>query len=184
MPEHVNGMAVEYVGIDTIAPAPWNVRTGHDVEGIAESITENEFRDPIEVWGEVIVAGAGRWMAAKQLGMETVPVIYHEFASLAAAQKYAIANNRETDKSEFDLSALTAQLEELDSLAGTGFDPLPPPDDPPPSHHDEQTEHADEPEDAQVCFRVVVPAVEADEFGEALAAFAEAYEWAEVTRRA
>ena len=180
MAQAVNGMAIEWVGTDSIAPAEWNVRVGHDVDGIAESITENQFRDPIEVWGEVIVAGAGRWMAAKQLGMETVPVIYHEFASLAAAQKYAIANNRETDKSEFDLPALEAQLAELDSLAGTGFDPLPDADPPPVSWN---ADSDDETADGQVCFRLIVPAAEADAFALVLEQFAAGYEWVEVTRR-
>ena len=49
MAEHSNGMAIEWVGIDEIAPAEWNARTGHDVNGIAESIEVNDFRDPIEV---------------------------------------------------------------------------------------------------------------------------------------
>ena len=123
MAQAVNGMAIEWVGTDSIAPAEWNVRTGHDVDGIAESIEVNGFRDPIEVWRETgeIVAGAGRWEAAKQLTLDAVPVVYHDFEDLRAAKRYAIANNRLTDKSEFDLPALTAQLEELESLAGTGF---------------------------------------------------------------
>ena len=107
-----------------IHPAPWNVRTGHDVAGIAESIRINGFRDPIEVWRKTgeIVAGEGRYHAAVMLELVEVPVIFHDFDSLASAKRYAIANNRLTDKSEWDLPALTDTLGELDSLAGTGFD--------------------------------------------------------------
>ena len=123
MAQAVNGMAIEWVGTDSIAPAEWNVRTGHDVDGIAESIIENGFRDPIEVWRDTgeIVRGNGTWKAAKLLGLDMVPIIRHDFADLAAAKRYAIAHNRLGDKSEFDLPALEAQLAELDSLAGTGF---------------------------------------------------------------
>ena len=38
MSEHSNGMAIEWVGVDEITPADWNVRVGHDVEGIAEQV--------------------------------------------------------------------------------------------------------------------------------------------------
>ena len=109
--------------ITEIKPAPWNVRGGHDVEGIAESIRVNGFRDPIEVWTKTgeIVAGEGRYHAAKRLGLETVPVVEHDFDSLASAKRYSIANNRLTDKSEFDGAGLFAQLEELPTLDGTGF---------------------------------------------------------------
>lgn len=126
-------MNVTLTPLADIHPAPWNVRTGHDVDGIAESIRINGFRDPIEVWRETgeIVAGEGRYHAAKALALAEVPVIYHDFGGLAEAKRYGIANNRLGDKSEWDLPALESQLEELDSLAGTGFgeDDLPDPDD-------------------------------------------------------
>ena len=117
------GVVVESLPLTDIHPAPWNVRTGHDIDGIVESIRINGFRDPIEVWGDTgeIVAGEGRYHAAKVLGMETVPVIRHTFDSLASAKRYAIANNRLTDKSAFDLPALAAQLNDLPDLDGTGF---------------------------------------------------------------
>ena len=36
--------------LSTVAPATWNVRTEHDLEGIASSIRVHGFRDPVEVW--------------------------------------------------------------------------------------------------------------------------------------
>lgn len=117
-------LAIEQVDLDAIHPAPWNVRTGHAVSAIAESIRVNGFRDPIEAWRKTgeIVAGEGRYLAARHLGLSTVPVVWHEFDSLASAKRYAIANNRLTDRSHFELEALRDQLEELGSLAGTGYD--------------------------------------------------------------
>ena len=116
----------------SIIAAPWNARTGHDLDGIAESIRVNGFRDPSEVWatqlGErlpephEIVAGEGRWRAAAEvLGMDVVPVVEQEFGDLQAAQRYAIANNRLTDKSGFDAEVLLVQLDDLPDLYGTGF---------------------------------------------------------------
>ncbi len=117
---------------DSLTPASWNARTGHDVDGIADSIRTNGFRDPIEVWATTngapidapheIVAGEGRWRAAAQLELGEVPVIEHDFSDLIAAQRYSIANNRHTDKSLFDDDALLAQLEDLPDLEGTGFE--------------------------------------------------------------
>lgn len=115
--------SVELVSLDDIHPAPWNVRTGHDIDAIVESIRINGFRDPIEAWrttGE-IVAGEGRYHAARRLGLPTVPVIWHEFDSLASAKRYGIANNKTGDSSRFDEEALHEQLAELASLEGTGF---------------------------------------------------------------
>jgi hypothetical protein len=107
------------------------VRTDHDVDAIAESIKVNGFRDPIELWAtedgkplpepHTIVAGEGRYLAARRLVLQDVPCIEFDFDSLASAKRYAIANNRLTDKSAFDDAALLAQLEELPTLEGTGF---------------------------------------------------------------
>lgn len=117
-------LVVELVSTDAIRPAPWNVRTGHDVAGIADSLRVHGFRDPIEVWRDTgeIVAGEGRYRAALQLELDRVPVIWHDFDSLASAKRYAIANNRLGDKSQFDHAALVDQLQSLDGLDGTGFD--------------------------------------------------------------
>ena len=115
-----------------IIPAPWNVRTDHDVEGIAESIRVNSFRDPIEVWastGEqrldyphLIVAGEGRWRAATDiLNLPEIPVVEYDFDDENAAKRYSIANNRLTDLSSYDEPALLSQLEALPELDGTGF---------------------------------------------------------------
>jgi hypothetical protein len=115
------------MALSEIKPAPWNARAGHAVEAIAESISVNGFRDPIEVWAETgeIVAGEGRYHAAVALGLSTVPVILHVFDSLASARRYSIANNRLAERSAWDLPALQADLKELQGLGGltgTGFD--------------------------------------------------------------
>lgn len=130
-------MTVTQVRLCDIRPAAWNARTSHAVDAIAESISVNGFRDPIEVWRQTgeIVAGEGRYLAALALGMDTVPVIWHEFDSLLDAQRYHIANNRLTDRSEWKLDELKQQLEQLGTLEGTGFDafalhPVEPANDP------------------------------------------------------
>lgn len=110
---------------DKLHPAEWNVRTGHDIQGIAESIAINGFRDPIEAWRTTgdIVAGEGRWRAATEvLGLTSIPVIWHDFPDLAAAKTYALASNALTDRSVMDLPRLADTLGELPSLAGTGIE--------------------------------------------------------------
>ena len=125
-------MNVVMRSVQSIRPADWNVRTDHDLDGIAESIRVNGFRDPIEVWASTngkpndppheIVVGEGRYRAAVEVvGMTEVPVVGHDFADLDAAKRYSIANNRLTDKSGFDSPRLLAQLEALPELDGTGF---------------------------------------------------------------
>ena len=119
--------------IDSVEPPEWNARTNHDIDGIVASIRVNGFRDPIEVWAtqggkrlpepHAIVAGEGRYRAAVFLDMAEVPVVEFEFADLDAARRYAIANNRLTDKSEWDLDELVNSLSSLPDLEGTGFTP-------------------------------------------------------------
>ena len=117
----------------SIEPPEWNARTNHDIDGIVESIRVNGFRDPIEVWAtqggkrlpepHTIVAGEGRYRAAVFLDMAEVPVVEFDFDDLDAARRYAIANNRLTDKSEWDLDELVNSLSSLPDLDGTGFTP-------------------------------------------------------------
>ena len=87
---------------------------------IAASIREFGFTNPILVDGENgIIAGHGRLLAARQLGMKTVPVI--ELAGLSEAQKraYIIADNKLALNAGWDNELLGLELGELKDL---GFD--------------------------------------------------------------
>jgi ParB-like chromosome segregation protein Spo0J len=87
-------LAVEYRAIGDLIPYARNART-HSAAQVAGSIREYGFTNPVLVDGESgIIAGHGRVMAARQLGLATVPVI--ELAHLTPAQKqaYILADNQ------------------------------------------------------------------------------------------
>ena len=87
---------------------------------IAASIREFGWTNPILVDGDNgIIAGHGRLLAARKLGMSTVPVI--ELAGLSEAQKraYIIADNKLALNAGWDNELLGLELGELDAL---GFD--------------------------------------------------------------
>ena len=72
-------LRIEYLPVDALKPYERNARKHKkdDVDMIVRSIEEFGFDDPIGVWGDknFIVEGHGRLLAAKKLGMKTVPVI-------------------------------------------------------------------------------------------------------------
>lgn len=62
---------------------------------IAKLIEKHGFDVPIVVDGKgTIIKGHGRWLAAKELGMETVPVLVRADLTAAAAAEARIADNR------------------------------------------------------------------------------------------
>lgn len=88
---------VEYRPAAALIPFANNARTHSDaqVAQIAASIREFGWTNPILVDGENgIIAGHGRLLAARKLGMKEVPVI--ELAGLSNSQKRAlvIADNK------------------------------------------------------------------------------------------
>jgi len=97
------------------------------VAKVAASIKEFGWRQPIVVDTEgVIVAGHTRLLAARRLGMTTVPV--HVAANLtpAKAKAYRLMDNRSHEEAEWDMELLPLELEDLKSsefgLGLTGFD--------------------------------------------------------------
>lgn len=84
---------------------------------IAESIREFRFTTPILVTtdGE-IVAGHGRYQAAKLLGMETVPVICIDHLGPQQIRALRIADNRLAELSGWDDEILKLELGELIEL--------------------------------------------------------------------
>ena len=108
--------------VSDLIPYARNARTHSDeqVDKIAASIREFGFLNPIITDGDNgIVAGHGRIMAAKKLGIDEVPTI--EAAHLTDAQKraYILADNRLALDAGWDDEMLRVELDELGEL---GFD--------------------------------------------------------------
>ncbi|MEH6413864.1 site-specific DNA-methyltransferase [Pseudomonas sp. CGJS7] len=109
-------LQIEQRPIEALIPFANNARTHSDaqVAQIAASIVEFGWTCPILVDGaNGIIAGHGRLLAARQLGLAQVPVI--ELAHLTPTQKraYVIADNRLAENAGWDEELLALELAEL-----------------------------------------------------------------------
>ena len=120
-------MRIEYLPVDSLTPYERNAKRHPDdqVEHIANSIREFGFRQPLVVDADgVVVIGHGRLMAAKKLGLETVPVVRADDLSEAQIKALRLADNK-TNESEWDFTALEEELEALEmdfEMTDFGFD--------------------------------------------------------------
>jgi ParB-like chromosome segregation protein Spo0J len=125
-------MKIENIKTESLVPYARNAKL-HDqaqVDKIASSIREFGFNNPVLVDGEKppgIIAGHGRVLAAKKLGLAEVPCI--RLAHLSEAQKraYILADNRLAELGGgWDMEMLKIELGELGELdvdlEGIGFD--------------------------------------------------------------
>ena len=112
-----NELKIEYLPVGSLKPYEKNARKHEDadVQTIVASIKEFGFDDPIGVWGEdnLIVEGHGRLMAAKKLGMETVPVIHLDHLTDEQRRAYALAHNKTAEMSEWDFGFLGGELDDI-----------------------------------------------------------------------
>lgn len=123
-------LKVTYCDPADIIPYAMNSRTHSDeqVAQVAASIKEFGFTNPILVDEfNVIIAGHGRLLAAKKLGLDQVPTITLEGLTEAQRKAYVIADNKLALNAGWDDQALQTELERLQELdfdlALTGFDP-------------------------------------------------------------
>jgi DNA modification methylase len=115
--------------IEKLIPYARNPRTHSDaqVAQIAASIAEFGFNNPILVDNEAgIIAGHGRLLAARKLGLTEVPVIVLDHLSEAQKRAYIIADNQlalnagwDDDILRSELAALQAENFNVDLI---GFD--------------------------------------------------------------
>jgi DNA modification methylase len=120
--------AVELVPIERLLPYAGNARI-HDADQIARiaaSIARFGWTVPALVDERgVLVAGHGRLLAARHLGLKEVPVIRLDHLTDAEARAYRIADNRLTEIAGWDEEALAAELARLGEdgfdLSLTGF---------------------------------------------------------------
>ena len=112
------GKALE-TSINLIKPAPDNPREIPEkaVEQVAKSIQEFGWQQPLVVDNnQVIIAGHTRYLAAKKLGLKTVPCIQATHLTPEQAHAYRIADNRSHDYATWDYPELIQQINELDDF--------------------------------------------------------------------
>jgi len=112
-------MQVEQLKVGDLIPYVNNSRTHSDeqVTQVASSIKEFGFTNPILIDGEGgIIAGHGRLMAAKKLGLNKVPCIRLDYLTETQRKAYVIADNKLALNGGWDNDLLKIELTELDSL--------------------------------------------------------------------
>ena len=120
---------LEHWPLERLVPYHRNPRThsADQVARIARSIRLFGFLNPILVDGaDGIVAGHGRLLAARQLQMETVPVVVLEHLTPVQRRAYLLADNQLAALSDWDDPLLLEEIHELleleVDLEDLGFD--------------------------------------------------------------
>jgi len=125
----LSDLRVEMMPVASLAPYAANARL-HPTEQVAQlaaSIGEFGFNVPVLVDDAgVLIAGHGRVLAAKALGLEEVPAIRLGHLSEAQARAFRLADNQLALNSTWDESLLAAELRALRTdefdLGLIGFD--------------------------------------------------------------
>lgn len=118
----MNELKYELVDVDRLIPYINNARThsADQVSKLASAIKEFGFINPVITDGENgILAGHGRIMAAKQLGIQQVPCISAAYLTEAQKKAYILADNRLSLDAGWDDELLKIEIE---SLQADGFD--------------------------------------------------------------
>jgi len=109
---------LEFVPVENLIPYARNSRTHSDaqVAQIAASIKEFGFTNPVLIdEADGIIAGHGRLLAARKLGMAEVPCLRLGYLSEIQKRAYVIADNKLALNSVWDDELLKLELGELDA---------------------------------------------------------------------
>jgi DNA modification methylase len=107
---------IQQRAVTDLIPYIANSRTHSDAQiaQIAASIKEFGWTNPILVSGDdSIIAGHGRLMAARKLGMEEVPVIVLDHLSKSQQRALVIADNQLALNAGWNMDMLKAEIEDL-----------------------------------------------------------------------
>ncbi len=110
--------AIEMWPLDRLIPYERNPRTHSpdQVRKIADSITQFGFNNPLLVDSrDGIIAGHGRLLAARQLGLPEVPVIVLDHLTDAQRRAYVIADNKLAELAGWDEELLAQELVALNA---------------------------------------------------------------------
>ena len=119
-------LKIEYVPVGDVKPYENNPRKNEAaIPALKESIRDFRFSQPISVDADgVVITGHTRLLAAKALGMETVPVIRRSDLTPEQVKALRIADNKVGELAEWDFDALKVELNGLPDfdLTALGFD--------------------------------------------------------------
>jgi len=116
-------MSIIYRAIDQLKPDPANPHrhSTKQIRQIANSISVFDFNVPILIdRQDNIIAGHGRLLACRELGMTEVPTLCLDHLTRAQARAFMIAENKLVENADWDDQLLAQQLKEL-SLIGLDF---------------------------------------------------------------
>lgn len=109
----------ENVAVDKLKPYENNARTHSEeqIDKIVRSIEEFGFINPVIIDGDYgIIAGHGRVMGAKKLGLKEVPCLFVEDLTEEQKRAYILADNKLALDAGWDDEILKKELMELDKL--------------------------------------------------------------------
>ena len=120
------------IAIDQLIPYERNAKTHgpEQIEKLKASIREFGFVSPVLIDEQRrIIAGHGRVLAAKELGLKKIPAVYVEGLSEVQRRAYILADNRLSELGGWDPELVNLELGELRDedfdidLTGFDFDP-------------------------------------------------------------
>ncbi len=112
----------QIASVDELIPYARNARvhTDEHVLQLAGSIREFGFNNPVLTdQDNSIIAGHGRVLAAKKLGLTEIPVVVLSHFTEAQKKAFILADNKLHDNSSFNYEMLQIELDELKEM---GFD--------------------------------------------------------------
>ncbi|MFN7301466.1 MAG: ParB/Srx family N-terminal domain-containing protein [Bacteroidota bacterium] len=115
-------MKYQQVAVDKLIPYANNARTHSDeqVTQIASSIREFGFINPIIIDDKNnVIAGHGRLLASKKLGLKEVPTVLVDHLTDTQRKAYVLADNQLALNAGWDDELLKLELAQLDDV---GFD--------------------------------------------------------------
>lgn len=129
--EEYKGLQIKYRNVDELIPYARNARTHSEdqIAQLAASIKEFGFNVPIAIDADdMILCGHGRLLAARKLGMWTVPTVCLAHLSETQKKAYILADNRLALNAGWDEELLKLEITELSeadfALEALGFDDM------------------------------------------------------------